>query len=269
MNELVPLTADQYLLVMNVLSLSVAVFGGFSLLFILLRRNVSSNYSIAVSFMAAITAMAGYHYFRIYNNWIDAFTREGVAYIPSGLPFSYGYRYADWLGTVPLLVTATVLVLDLGRQKSASLVTRLVIASVLMIGLGYVDVGEGQYQNMLLRAVWGTAATVPFLYILYILWGEMAQVLTFESDRVRQLFTGLRLLLLASWGFYPIVYCLPMLGLADPSHLTLIQLGNSAADLLAKVGVGLLILSIAREKTEEDIAAGRASMSLPSVMAAD
>jgi bacteriorhodopsin len=260
MNELVPLHADQYLLIKNIFSLSVATFGGFALLFILLRRNVAPAYSIAVSMMAAIMAMAGYHYFRIYENWGESFVHQTQGYIPTGLPFSYGYRYADWLGTVPLLVTAIVLVLDLGRQKSASMISRLVISSILMIALGYV--GEAETSNMVVRAVWGAASTVPFLYIVYILWAEMTQVLGFESERVRSLFSGLRFMLLASWGFYPIVYMFPMFGLGGSNHLELIQLGNSAADLLAKVGVGLMILAIAREKTEEDIAAGRTTVSL-------
>ena len=260
MNDLVPLHAEQYLLIKNIFSLSVAAFGGFGLLFILLRRNVAPAYSIAVSMMAAIMAMAGYHYLRIFENWGEAFVHQAQGYVPTGIPFSYGYRYADWLGTVPLLVTAIILVLDLGRQKSASMISRLVVSSILMIALGYV--GEGEVTNMTARTIWGAASTVPFLYILYVLWAEMTQVLSFESDRVHGLFGSLRLMLLASWSFYPVVYMFPVFGLGGSSHLELIQLGNSAADLLAKVGVGLMILAIAREKTEEDISAGRSTISL-------
>ena len=250
MNELLPISVDTYLLLKNVFNLSIALFGGASLLFILLRGSLAPNYSIAVSLMAAVTAMACYHYFRIYDNWLLAFTQRGAGYVPSGVPFSYAYRYADWMGTVPLLLTAVMLVLDMGRQKTARLVTRMVIAAVLMIGLGYV--GEGQHTNMLLRTVWGLAACLPFAYILYILWGELSEVLKFESERVRTLFGTLRWVLLASWCFYPLVYALPIFGLGGPQNVLLIQVGNSAADLLAKVGIGLFILAIAREKTEEE-----------------
>jgi bacteriorhodopsin len=255
MNQLAPMSTDQYLTVMNVFSLSVALFAGFAALFILLRRNVAPAYSIAVSMMAAIMIMAGYHYFRIYSNWGVSFALRGGEFVPTGYPFSYAYRYADWLGTVPLLVTASILVLDLGRDKSTSLVSRLSVSAVLMVLLGYL--GEGEYSNMAVRATWGAAASLPFGYILFILWGEMTQVLHFESARVRVLFSGLRFMLLASWGFYPVVYMLPLFGLGGPEHTALIQIGNSAADLLAKIGVGLMILAIAREKTEEDIAAER------------
>lgn len=257
MNTLATLSSSQYELILNVLNLSIAVLGGSSLLFMLLRRNVAQNYSISVAMMAAVTGMAGYHYFRIYQSWIAAFAQQGSQYVPTGAVFSYTYRYADWMGTVPLLLAAVMLVLDLGRKKSASLVTRMVVAALLMIVLGFV--GENQTGNLLGRAVWGALSMVPFFYILYVLWTEMGQVLLFESDRVRELFSTLRLVLLVSWSFYPLVYCIPLLGLKSAGIFSIVQVANSAADLLAKVGVGLFILAIAREKTEEDLAAGQAT----------
>ena len=255
MNTLATLSASQYELILNILNLSIAVLGGSSLLFMLLRRNVAQNYSISVAMMAAVTGMAGYHYFRIYQSWIAAFAQQGSQYVPTGAVFSYTYRYADWMGTVPLLLAAVMLVLDLGRKKSASLVSRMVVAALLMIVLGFV--GENQTGNLLGRAVWGALSMVPFFYILYVLWTEMGQVLLFESDRVRELFSTLRLVLLVSWSFYPLVYCIPLLGLKGAGIFSVVQVANSAADLLAKVGVGLFILAIAREKTEEDLAAGQ------------
>ena len=250
MNNLLPLTADQYSLVMNVLNLSVAMFGGFAWLFMLLRRSVAHNYSIGVALMSAVTGMAAYHYYRIYSNWLAAYQLQGAEYLPTLVPFNYVYRYADWLGTVPLLLSAVMLVLDVGRVKSASLVLRMVVSAVLMVLLGYV--GETQHSNMLARALWGAASTAPFLYILFVLWKELNEVLMFESGRVRQLFFTLRWVLLTSWVFYPVVYALPILGIKTAALITVIQVGNSAADLLAKVGVGLLVYAVAREKTEQD-----------------
>ena len=250
MNDLLPLTADQYSLVMNVLNLSIALFGGFAWLFMLLRRNVAHNYGISVALMSAVTGMAAYHYFRIYSNWLAAYQLQGATYLPTLVPFNYVYRYADWLGTVPLLLSAIMLVLDVGRIKSASLVLRMVVSAVLMILLGYV--GETQHTDMLARAVWGAASTVPFVYILFVLWKELNQVLIFESGRVRQLFFTLRWVLLTSWVFYPLVYALPIFGIRTAALSIGIQVANSAADLLAKVGVGLLVYAIAREKTEQD-----------------
>jgi bacteriorhodopsin len=250
MNEVFTLSYGQYELVLNALNLSVAVLGGFALLFMLIRSQVSPAYRTSMALMAAVVAMAAYHYFRIYQNWDAAFLFKSGQYVPSGLPFNYAYRYADWLGTVPLLLSAVVLVLDLGRQKSASLVTRMVISAVLMIGLGYF--GEIERSNMTLRAIWGGVATLPMLYVIYVLWSELSSVLAFESERVQSLFRNLRLVLIGTWCFYPIVFMFPVLGLSGATVETAVQVGNSVADILAKAGLGLLIFAIAREKSEED-----------------
>lgn len=254
MNEASALTVSQFQLVFNTLNLTVAVFGGFALLFALASSTVAPTYRLGVAVMTAVFAVAGYHYLRIYGNWQSAFVFEGGTYLPSSLPVNHVLRYADWIGTVPLILAATMLVLDLGRRKTLSLVTRLAAAAVLMIGLGYI--GELERGDMTLRGVWGVAGMVPFLYIVWVLYGEMSRVLAFESARVRGLFRDLRLLTLLSWSFYPVAYSLPIFGLSGPNANIVIQVGNSLADLTAKVGVGLLVLALARTKSQEAAALG-------------
>lgn len=250
MQEVVALPYDQYQLVMNILNLSLAVFGGFALLFAMLRSSVAPSYRIAVALMSAVMAIAAYVYFRLYQNWDAAFLFKGGQYAPSGQPLNDSIRLVDWVGTIPLMMAALVLVLDLGREKSASLVTRLVVASLLMVGFGYV--GEMTGTDMVKRITWGLAACLPFGYIMMVLWHEMSQMLSFESDRVRQLFGQLRWLVLVCWLFYPIVYALPIFGLGDTQTSTLLQLSYSVADLVTKAGFGLMIFAIAREKSEEN-----------------
>ena len=43
----------------------------------------------------------------------------------------------DWILTVPLLLVEAIAVLALAKEVASSLTNRLVIASALMIGLGY------------------------------------------------------------------------------------------------------------------------------------
>lgn len=65
----------------------------------------------------------------------------------------------------------------------------------------------------------------------------------------------MRLLLLLSWGVYPIAYLLPELGLfGTPVATVSIQIGYTIADLLAKPIFGLFVYSIAKVKTEDDAA---------------
>lgn len=250
MTDLPTLTAGQHLLVLNALHLTVALLGGAALLFTLLRAQVASAYRLALSLMAVAVGMAAYHYVNLLASYGAAYALQDRMYVPTGQPFDDALRYADWLGTVPLILSALMLVLDVGRRKSASLVTRLVLAALAMIGLGYL--GEVQHTNLALRALWGAASCVPFGYVLFMLWTELRGVLSYDSLRVRSLFSQLRLLLLASWSLHPLVYAFPLLGLSGAGTFVLGQVGHSVADICAKVLYGLMIYAIAREKTLSD-----------------
>mgnify|MGYP000727481461 CR=1 FL=1 len=73
-----------------------------------------------------------------------------------------------------------------------------------------------------------------------------------ERRQVRKDLNGLRLLLLATWGVYPIAFLLPQLGIDGADSFVGRQLGYSIADVLAKCLFGLLIYKIAREKSFAD-----------------
>ena len=84
-----------------------------------------------------VVAIACYHYFRIHENWIEAFGLMGTSYKATAIPFNHAYRYADWILTVPLLMVELIAVLALPKAESRRLLTKLVVAAALMIGLGY------------------------------------------------------------------------------------------------------------------------------------
>lgn len=75
-----------------------------------------------------------------------------------------------------------------------------------------------------------------------------------QPGQAKVLVRNIRWLLLATWGFYPIVYLLPILGqsLASPGTLVAVHVGYAIADVAAKFGYGLMIYWIAREKTTAD-----------------
>jgi bacteriorhodopsin len=94
-----------------------------------------------------------------------------------------------------------------------------------------------------------------------VLWGELGEVLKKQTEEVRILVRNLRLLLLGTWGVYPIAYMLPFFGLTGPEAFVGVQLGYTLADVLAKPGFGLLIFAIAVAKTRAD--ASRAAAPAP------
>ena len=76
------------------------------------------NYRTALHITGLVTAIATYHYVRIFNSCVDAFevkNSHGGDYnvSVSGAPFNDAYRYVDWLLTVPLLLIELILVMKL------------------------------------------------------------------------------------------------------------------------------------------------------------
>lgn len=254
MNTLPTLSAVEFELVYNMLSLAIAAMLGSFAFFVMSRQQLAPRFRPAMIMSSLVVGIAGYHYWRIFGSWHDAYTlTEAGTYVASGQPFNDAYRYVDWLLTVPLLAAELVAVLALAPKVRKPLMTKLVIAAVLMIVTGY----PGELAtDTTTRAIWGTISTLPFCYILYALWVELSKATTDAAPRVKELLGNTRLLLLATWGFYPIAYMLPMFGMAGSTAEVGLQVGYSIADIAAKCGYGFMIYAIARAKMEtEGIAA--------------
>jgi len=247
------LSLGQYSLVYNVISFTIATMGAAFLFFVFAQNRVAPRYRMSMLVSALVVAIAAYHYYRIFQSWQAAFMMDTTSgmYVASGQPFNDAYRYVDWLLTVPLLVVELVLVLALSRDLQAKMITKLTVAATLMIILGYP--GEvASYIDTPTRAFWGTLSTIPFLYILYVLWKELGKALEQQPPRVRVLIRNARLLLLATWGFYPIVYMAPFFGIYGAESQMVFQVGYSISDILSKAGFGLLIYVTACAKSEAD-----------------
>jgi bacteriorhodopsin len=193
-----------------------------------------------------VTFIAGYHYLRIFDSFKHATTDGTVLLDGSQNAFNEAYRYVDWLLTVPLLLVEVIAVLALTREVSRSLIMRLVPASAAMIALGYP--GEiSDVQNT--QVLYGVLSTIPFLYILYVLFVELGKSLDRQPEGVAATVGRLRLLLIATWGVYPIAYIFNIVGDASASSFVTVQVGYTVADVLAKCVFGLTILKIARMKS--------------------
>merc|ERR1711879_727143 len=118
-----------------------------------------------------VTAIATYHYIRIFNSWVDAFTianENGGDYVVklSGAPFNDAYRYVDWLLTVPLLLIELILVMKLPADETRSKSSTLGVLSGLMVAFGY----PGEIQdNPAGRWFWWACAMLPFLFVVFTL----------------------------------------------------------------------------------------------------
>jgi bacteriorhodopsin len=193
-----------------------------------------------------VTFIAGYHYLRIFDSFKHASEGGKVLIDGSQNAFNEAYRYVDWLLTVPLLLVEVIAVLALTREVSRSLIMRLVPASAAMIALGYPgEISSDQNTQVL----YGVLSTIPFLYILYVLFVELSKSLDRQPAGVAETVGRLRLLLIATWGVYPIAYIFNIVGDASSSSFVTVQVGYTMADVLAKCVFGLTILKIARMKS--------------------
>jgi bacteriorhodopsin len=242
-----PLSADQFSLVYNAFSFTFAAMAAATLFLWFGRSQVGTAYKTALTISGLVCAIAAYHYFRIFESWNAAYVmRDGIV-TQTSTAFNDAYRYVDWLLTVPLLLIELVLVMRLPSGETMSRATRLGFAAALMIVLGYP--GEVATDNVT-RALWGTASTIPFLYIVWQLFSGLGASINRQPESVRGLIKQARLLTFASWGFYPLVYMIPFTGLSGGTVTASIQVGYTLADLLAKAGVGVLIYIISVRKTE-------------------
>ncbi len=243
------LTPSQFNLIYNAFSFAIAAMFASALFFFNARAQVGQKYRIALLVSAIVVSIAGYHYFRIFNSWDEAYSLQSGVYTLTGAPFNDAYRYVDWLLTVPLLLVEAVAVLALPVKEARPLLIKLALASIVMIATGY----PGEISsNLTTRIIWGTVSTIPFAYILYVLWVELSKSLVNQPAAVQTLVRNMRLLLLFSWGVYPIAYLLPMLGITGTAASVGVQLGYTIADVLAKPVFGLLVFAIAIAKTKVD-----------------
>ena len=244
------LTTGQFSLVANFLSFAVATLGA-SALFFLIGPGVNKRYRLAVVVSGLVCLIATYHYFRIFDSFTAAYTLEKsgdlARFVASGKPFNDFYRYADWFITVPLLMVELVAVLALKRSESRTLLTKLVVATALMIALGYP--GEVSSDAQTRWIFWGLSM-VPFVYTLYVLFIELGNALVKQPAAVRGLISTARAVILVTWAFYPIVFAIKTLTGTTAAGEVAIQVGYSIADVTAKAGYGLVIYLIARRKSE-------------------
>jgi len=267
------ITYDQYNAVYNALSFGIAGMGAASFFVYAMLPNVIKKYRVALMINTLVTAIATYHYFRIFNSFAAAYqvteaTGEGATGYTvrlSGTPFNDAYRYVDWLLTVPLLLLELILVMGLDQATTRKLSWQLGIASTIMVAVGYP--GEISADQNTRWIFWGIAM-VFFLFVVYNLLVGLAKAGTSpdaESDsdqekgmvkdaysnaNVQSLIMYARYLTAVSWLTYPFVYAVKSIGLSGAQAMTYEQVGYSIADVVAKAVFGILIWAIASEKSD-------------------
>merc|ERR1712014_189801 len=157
---------------------------------------VHDKYKSAVLTSGLVTFIAAYHYIRIFNSWVEAYSYSAGGIVDgalditaprlTGVPFNDAYRYMDWLLTVPLLLIEILLVMKIDDATFSAKAFFLYIVQELLVGLS-----EATEQ---------------------------------ETDRVvKDKIKTAQLVTVTSWCTYPVVYLFPMLGISASKAVVGIQ----------------------------------------------
>jgi bacteriorhodopsin len=245
-------TYGQWSAVYNALSFGIAGMGSATIFFWIESANVHKKFRTALCITGLVTAIATYHYVRIFNSWNDAYGvtagSDGEYVVTlTGQPFNDAYRYVDWLLTVPLLLIELILVMGLPAAETASLSMQLGVASAAMVALGY----PGEIQDDLMqRWLWWALAMVPFAFVVEKLLIGLGQATETQPESARGLIGNARMLTVVSWLTYPFVYIIKNVGIGGATAQCAEQIGYSIADFVAKAVFGVLIWGIAKAKSE-------------------
>ena len=253
------MTDLQYQAVYNVLSFALASMMATTMYLWFRSYAVKDQFKSAVVISGLVTFIAAYHYMRIFNSWVEAFTyglgevkdgaMETQAPTLTGVPFNDAYRYMDWLLTVPLLLIEILLVMKLDEGEFRCKSWTLGLGSALMIVTGY-------YGELIISGDLGPRwmcwkiSMCFFLYIVYELLIGLSSATSSESDPVvRGKIRTAQIMTVVSWCTYPVVYLFPMFGIEAADAVVSIQIGYCVSDIISKCGVGLLIYQITYAKS--------------------
>merc|ERR1711948_81691 len=252
----------QYQAVYNTLSFALASMMATTMYLWFRSTAVQDKLKSAVLISGLVTFIAAYHYFRIFNSWVEAYSyapskaEDGAMEIQdpklTGVPFNDAYRYMDWLLTVPLLLIEILLVMKLDDETFNAKTKSLGVGSALMIVSGYY--GELTVTGDLTpRWVCWFISMAFFLYIVQELLVGLSAATNSETDPVvRGKIQTAQVMTVISWCTYPVVYLFPMLGIKAATAVVSIQIGYCVSDIISKCGVGLVIYQISYAKSKKE-----------------
>ena len=195
-------------------------------------REVAPKYRKGVYISALVTGIAYYHYNKM---------TESYALSPS--EFDTGLRYVDWVLTVPLMFIEIIAITSVGAIASIKF-RNWGLASLVMIGAGYYgEISEVQSFNYWLGFV---LAMFAYIFLMFQLQSEGQDMANEELTQ----FNKIKTLIFVGWVIYPLGYISPLFG---EDFGALRELLYNIADIINKVGLGVLVLGLARIKSGEKI----------------
>lgn len=155
-------------------------------------------------------------------------------------------RYIDWLLTTPLLLVEFGLIVKLAGGAKAGMVTRLVIADLIMIVTGYL--GELGVAGSASNYIFFIISSLAWVYIvMQVLRVDIASGPAYAQSAVKTM----RWFVVLGWAIYPIGTAIQQfmgIGGADLTQAAAIAaVIYVVADVLNKVGFGIIAVNAAKK----------------------
>ena len=217
--------------------------------FFLTSRFIAPRYRTATALSCIVMVSAGTILYGQSGLWETAFTyNDGTGmYEAADATFSNGFRYVNWMVTIPCLLTQLLLVLNIrGRQlfRDASL---LILLAWGMIITGYI--GQlSEVDDLAALTLWGAISTVFFIGMNWIVGTRIfrgaVEMPATASGAMRKVFW----LMMFAWTLYPLAYAVPYF-MPSAGGVVLRQAFFTVADVSSKVIYGVMITYIALQRS--------------------
>ena len=206
-----------------------------TLYFLVERNSLAPEYRSTATVAALVTFVAAIHYYFMKQ----AVGESGLLSEIDGFPTEI--RYIDWLVTTPLLLIKFPLLLGLKEGKGRALLTKLVIADIIMIIGGYIGESSinlaGGFTQLGLWAY--VVGCIAWFYIIYLLFTNVTKAAEDKPAPIRKALLQMRLFILIGWAIYPVGYAVTLFAPGIEVQLVR-ELIYNFADLINKVGFGLI-----------------------------
>ena len=219
--------------------------------FIVVSKFVAPNYRVATALSCIVMISAGLILFSQAAMWTDAFalTDQGV-YAATDVTFTNGYRYVNWMVTIPCLLTQLLIVLGIRGRKLTSTAAQLIIAAWGMIITGYIgQLYEVSSISQLL--IWGAISTLFFIWMNWIVGVSIFTSLKTMPAPAARVMRRIFWLMMFAWTLYPLAYLVPWLA-PSAEGVVARQLLFTIADISSKVIYGIMITYVALRRSEAE-----------------
>lgn len=214
-----------------------------TLWFYLERNDLKPEHRSVATYAAVITFIAAIMYYVMK----DVVKFPGGEITAADVDATLPLRYIDWLLTTPLLLVEFALIVALAGALKKGLLTKLIIADLVMIVFGYLgEIGTpGSVTNYLFFII----STLGWLYIVYVVF-----TLKLGADapaHVQRAVSIMKWFVIAGWAIYPIGTATQEfieLGGGDAAlAISIAAIIYVIADVLNKVGFGIIAVRAAKQ----------------------